>query len=329
MENKLDLSRWRETPRGVGYRRWTIVSAGLRQLLRTRFLRVLLVVAWSMGLAIAAAGFVLSQSLATGGWLETAAAHINARAEALVSVLGAFVVAYPDVCIGGYFTTLLWLHSFIGLWLSLLALAAVVPQLIARDRASNALTAYLSRPLTSADYLLGKLGIVAGVLALLWTGPLLFGWVVSMAFATDRDFIVYSLAPLLRALAFNGVALVALATIALGVSALGRSSRTAILMWIGLWLFFGFVAAPPRAPLWIKRASFTHDLGEVRQEVFRLDRALGAAAEGLPLLDRQFAANLAGAASAAQPADFSGALASLALLGGAASLVFLRKLRPE
>jgi len=32
MEASLDLSRWRETPRGVGYRRWTIASTGLRQM---------------------------------------------------------------------------------------------------------------------------------------------------------------------------------------------------------------------------------------------------------------------------------------------------------
>ena len=34
MAARLDLSRWGDAPRGVGYRRWTIISTGLRQLLR-------------------------------------------------------------------------------------------------------------------------------------------------------------------------------------------------------------------------------------------------------------------------------------------------------
>jgi len=42
METNLDLSRWREKPKGVDYRRWTIVSTGLRQMLANRLFRILL-----------------------------------------------------------------------------------------------------------------------------------------------------------------------------------------------------------------------------------------------------------------------------------------------
>jgi hypothetical protein len=215
------------------------------------------------------------------------------------------------------------------LWLSLLALASLVPQLITRDRGSNALIMYLARPLTTVDYLLGKLGIIVGVLVLVWTGPLLAGWLVSMLFATDRDFIVYSFSPLLRALLFNGIALVALAAIALGVSALGRKPQFTTVAWICLWIVFGVIAAPPPAPHWIKRLSFTQDLSEVRQEVFRLDSALSDAAANLPLLDQRFATNLAAAGKKAEAADFDGALASLGVFVAASSFVFFRKLRPE
>ncbi|MCX6951241.1 MAG: hypothetical protein NTV51_03515 [Verrucomicrobia bacterium] len=190
MEPTLDLSRWREQPRGVGYRRWTIVSAGLRQLLGTRLFRFMLSVAWSAGVMIATIGFLFSQSVATGGWLESLAVYLGPRAEAVVSVLGACVVMFPDLCIGGLFTLVFWGHSYLGLWLSLVALTVMVPGLLARDRATNALTVYLSRPLTSADYLLGKLGTITGVLLLMWTGPLIFGWLLSMVFASDTDFIV-------------------------------------------------------------------------------------------------------------------------------------------
>lgn len=329
MDRSLDLSRWRETPRGVAYRRWTIVATSLRQLLRTRFFRGLLAVAWLGGTLIAVAGFAFSQSLASGGWLESLAVRGGPRFEALFTVLTGLVAMFPDIVVRGIFTLIFWVHSFLGLWLSLLALTVLVPQLITRDRGSNALIVYLSRPLTSTDYLLGKLGIIIGVLLLVWTGPLLSGWLLSMLFATDRDFIVYSLSPLLRALAFNGIALVALAGIALGVSALGRLSRTTVIVWIGLWLVLGAMAAPPPAPDWIKRMSFTHDLGQVRQEFFRLDAALADASSKLPLLDQRFVGNLAAAGKRAEATDFTGALAGLGVFVAASSLVFFRKLRPE
>ena len=329
MDSSLDLSRWREVPRGVAYRRWSIVSTGLRQLLRTRFFKILLSAAWCGGFMIAVGGFVFSQSLADGGWLQNLATRLGPRAEAVFTVVTGLVAMFPDVVVHGVFTLIFWLHSFLGLWLSLLALTVVVPQLITRDRGSNALIVYLARPLTSTDYLLGKLGIIVGVLALMWTGPLIFGWLLSMLFATDRDFIVYSFSPLLRALAFNGLSLVVLASLALGVSALGRNSRLTTVVWMGLWLMLGVMSSPPHAPDWFKRASFTHDLSEVRQEFFRLDTALSEAAAQLPLLDQRFVNNLAAAGKRAEATDFDGALLGLGIFVVASSFVFFRKLRPE
>ncbi len=326
---RLDLSRWREAPRGVGYRRWVIATAGLRQLVRLRFFKILLGGAWFAGAGIALGGFVFSQSVATGGWLEAFAAKFGPRAEAVVTAISGLVTLYPDICVRGVFTLLFWAHSFLGLWLSLLALTTLVPSLITRDRVSHALVVYLARPLTSVDYLLGKLGTIVGVLLLVWTGPLLLGWLLSMLFATDRDFVIYSFGPLVRALTFNGIALVALAAIALGVSALGRSPRLTIVVWICLWSVFGVMAAKPRAPEWITRLSFTHNLGEVRQEVFRLDRALAAASADLPIPDQRFKDNLATAGKRAEATDVGGALAALGVFVVGSSFVFLRRLRPE
>ena len=329
MDASLDLSRWNAAPRGVGYRRWTIVSAGLRQLFQLRFFKALVAVAAAGAIGLAALGFLFSQSVTTGGWLETTAGYIGPRAQAFFSVVAALVLLYPDVCIDGWFTLIFWLHSYLGLGLSLVALTTLVPRLITRDRATNALTVYLSRPLTSADYLLGKLGTIVGVLVIMWTGPLLFGWLLSVAFAPNRDFIVYSISPLLRALLFHGIALVALAAIAFGVSAIGKTSRTTVIVWIGIWLLLGAVAKPPRSPQWLKRASFTHNLGEVRQGVFELDRALLTAADALPLTDKGFVQNLQRGGNRARSDDFNGALASLGVFVALSSVVFLRRLKAE
>jgi len=148
-------------------------------------------------------------------------------------------------------------------------------------------------------------------------------------FATDRDFIVYSFSPLLRALLFNGIGLVTLAAIALGVSALARKPQITTIVWMGLWLILAAMAAQPRAPEWIKLSSYTRNLGEVRQEIFRLDTALGDAAANLPILDQRLVANLAKAGKLAEATDFTAALVALGVVVGASSFVFFRKIKPE
>ncbi len=329
MDASLDLSRWRTAPRGVGYRRWTIIVTGLRQIFRLRFFKIPLAVAWTAGALIALLGFAFAQTIVSGGWLESLASTFGPRGQAVASTIGALVLLYPDVCIGGFFTLVFWLHSFVGLWLSLIALTSVIPRLITRDRASNALIVYLSRPLTSTDYLLGKLGIIIGVLAAMWTGPLLFGWLLSVVFAPDSEFILHSFDPLLSALLFHAIALVTLAAIALGVSALGRTSRSAILLWIGLWVILGFFTVDRRSPMWLQRASFTNNLTQVRNAILRPDAALLTAGEELPLTNRQFAANLTRAGTNVHAADFDGALISLGAFVALSSAVFLRRIRPE
>jgi len=329
MEPALELRRWQEKPAGIAYRRWVIVSTGLRQLLRTRYFQVLLFLAWTAGVLMAAAGFVFTQSLTTGGWLESWAISLGPRPQAIVSAFCAMVLLYPDICIGGLFTAVFWVHSFVGLWLSLIALSTMVPRLITRDRAGNALTIYLSRPLTTADYLIGKLGTIVGIILILWTGPLLFGWLLSMAFAPGSDFLVYSFSPLLRALAFNLIGLVALATIALGVSSLGKTSRTVVPLWIAVWVGAGVIASIPTTPDFVRVASFSHDLQEIRQSIFRVDEVMIKAGKTLPLADRDMAKKMTDAGERAQDRHTAGACIGLTALVIASSLVFSRKLRPE
>ncbi|MES2568928.1 MAG: hypothetical protein V4710_02605, partial [Verrucomicrobiota bacterium] len=299
------------------------------QLFRTRLFRMLLFTAWSSGFGIAIAGFFFSQTVSSGGWLEVWAAALGPRFQAIAAAFAAFVLLYPEICIGGFFTLIFWTHSLIALPLSLVALTSMVPRLVTRDRATNALTVYLSRPLTSTDYLLGKFGIIAATLALMWSGPLVFGWLLSMIFAPDRDFIVYSFTPILRALLFNAIALVSLATIALGVSAAGRTSRNTVMLWIGLWLVLGGMAAPPHAPAWVRRSSFSHNLAQVRGAVFRIENVLSDFSANLPLLTPQMTETLSITGKRVRTTDLPGALGGLGVMAALASFVFFRKLRSE
>ena len=330
METVLDLRRWKEKPAGVMYRRWVIVSTGLRQLMRMRGFQILLFLAWTAGVLMAAAGFVFTQSLASGGWLENMAAQMGPRPHAIVAAFCSMVLLYPDIVIHGLFSVVFWWHSIVGLGLSLIGLSMVIPRLIARDRASNALTIYLSRPLTSLDYLLGKLGIIVGILLLLWTGPLIFGWVLSMAFAPGSDFFVYSLTPLLRAGLFNLIALVTLSSVALAVSSLAKNTRAVMGLWMAVWLGASMIASIPTTPSMIRAASFSRDLQDVRQEIFKLDEILIKAGETLPLSDRNMAKNMTEFGQKfSQYKTPNSPYAGLAILVIVSSFVFTRRLRPE
>lgn len=330
METALDLSRWTEKPRGVGYRRWVIMSAGLRQVLAIRFFKAVILVAWLPALAIAAVSYLSAQAVTPGSWIYQLAADGGPKQMlATLKALTGFVTLYPDVCIGGSYTVLFWAHSFFGLGLCLVALTVVVPQLITRDRASQALIIYLSRPLTSTDYLLGKFGIIVGLLLMLWTGPLLTGWLLGMMLSGDSDFLVYSLPPLLRALEFNAIALVVLAPLALGVSALTRNSRATMALWVALWLLVGTLAQIPDAPNWLRHASFSYNLNQVRLEVLPVTDAFADAAEQLPLLDPSTKRDFARAAERTRSEHFPGAVIGLGVIVALASSVFLRRLRVE
>ncbi len=328
-DSGLDFNRWDGPRLGVWARRWVITSMGLRQLLRTRMFKTLLFIGWAAGLGVAAVGFVFAQTLAEGGWLANLAADAGPRPAAVVKAISALLLVFPDILITGGFKAIFWAHSQIGLLLSLAAMTLLVPQLITRDRASQALTIYLARPLTSRDYLVGKLGIILGVLLILWTGPLLAGWGVTMLLVPDPIFVSYSLRALGAALLFNAIALVVVGAIAFGVSALGRTAATARLGWIGLWIVMSVIASASRdLPGFVRHASFSYDLRLVRDEVFAMQDTL-TAADVLPMLNPHMARELTQVATQVGTNELSSVVAGLAVLAGGSLLLLWGRIKPE
>lgn len=326
----IDYDRWTGTRRGVATRSWTITSTGLRQLMRYRFFKVLMFLGWVGGFAIAALGFGLSQALSEGGLMAEFASRAGPRAEAVIQAVSALLLIYPDLLITGTFKGIFWLHSELGMLLSLAAMALLVPQLITRDRASQALTIYLARPITARDYLLGKLGIIVGVLLLLWTGPLVGGWLFAMAVAPDTLFITYSLPALGVALTFNAIALVVIGALAFGVSAVAKTAARARMAWIGLWIVMGSIAGLGRVlPDWIRNLSFVSDLHIIRDEVFAMRDTLMEAASVVPILSDRLASNLTEVAGQIEVTDLTGVVVTLAIMVVGALLLVKGRVKPE
>lgn len=329
MEPAFELTRWDEKPLGIAHRRWAITSTGLRQLFRLRFFRILVYLAWLAGIVTATAGFLFSQSIATGGWLETTAATFGPRAEAIASAFTAMVLLYPDIVVHGLYSFLFLLLSRTTLFLSLVAMTIVVPRLVTRDRASNALTIYLSRPLTSFDYLIGKFGIVVGVLLVIWTGPLLLAWLLGVLFAPDTVFISHSMLPLGRALLFNLIGLVVIAAIAFCISSLAKTATRTVLMWIGAWILVGMIAQFPGIPGWFRHVSFTYGLEHAEIALFKLEEIVTRAAGVIPIYGDDVRRAVDIFNQHAQLPSLGSSLTGLAILVGLSSLIFFRRFRPE
>jgi ABC-2 type transport system permease protein len=109
--------------------------------------------------------------------------------------------------------------------------------LIANDRRANALQLYLSKPMTSAEYIAGKLAILVLFLVSVTFLPAMMLLVTQAAFAGDLTFVRNNMY-LLPAITLYSVLLVLLAsTTMLALSSMSKSSRFVAVMYAGLFFF--------------------------------------------------------------------------------------------
>jgi hypothetical protein len=109
--------------------------------------------------------------------------------------------------------------------------------LIAKDRASGALPLYLSRPLTLADYVLGKAGIIGWFIAAFTIFPNLVLWAFGML-SDAREHALAEALPLLAPIVLQNAAVIAVYSLTiLAVSSLCRRPMFAGLIWFTLVIF--------------------------------------------------------------------------------------------
>src|SRR5438067_12404337 len=145
--------------------------------------------------------------------------------------------------------------------------------LIANDRRANALQIYLSKPLTRAEYVFGKLAILMAFLLLVTWVPAIVLLIVQIAFAGNFTFFLTNLYlfPAITVFAFLEVTMVAVAMLAL--SSLSKSSRYVAILYAAVIFFtqaiYGVLYAVTRdsSMSWV---SFAANLSEVGDVIFRL-----------------------------------------------------------
>ena len=144
--------------------------------------------------------------------------------------------------------------------------------LIANDRRANALQIYLSKPLTRAEYVFGKLVILMTFLALVTWLPAIVLLIVQIAFAGNFTFFKNNvfLFPAITLFAF--IEMVLASSTMLALSSLSKSSRYVAILYAAVIFFtqavYGVLYAVTRSTSfsWL---SFSANLKQIGDVIFR------------------------------------------------------------
>ena len=144
--------------------------------------------------------------------------------------------------------------------------------LIANDRRANALQIYLSKPLSRAEYVLGKLAILMTFLALVTWLPAIVLLIVQIAFAGNFTFFRTNvfLFPAITLFAFIEIVLASSTMLAL--SSLSKSSRYVGILYAAVIFFtqavYGVLYAVTRSTT-LSWLSFSANLKQIGDLIFR------------------------------------------------------------
>jgi ABC-2 type transport system permease protein len=145
--------------------------------------------------------------------------------------------------------------------------------LIANDRRANALQIYLSKPLTRAEYVFGKLAILATFLLLVTWVPAIVLLIVQIAFAGNFTFFRNNMFLFPAITVFCAIEVIMVSTAMLALSSLTKSTRYVGILYAAVVFFtsaiYGVLYAVTRSSSlsWI---SFPADLHQVGNVIFRL-----------------------------------------------------------
>jgi ABC-2 type transport system permease protein len=144
--------------------------------------------------------------------------------------------------------------------------------LIANDRLANALQIYLSKPLTRADYIAGKMAILVTFLLLVTWVPSMLLLVLQVMFAASFTFVRENIF-LVPAITLASLAVVLVASFTmLALSSLSKSARYVAILYAGIMLFtsaiYGVLRLVTRSSS-VSWVSFTASLDQVCDAIFR------------------------------------------------------------
>jgi ABC-2 type transport system permease protein len=225
---------WHGTLSGHAWRWLTITRQGVRTQLKSRWVRMVMLMAWAPALSLAAV-------LILWGLIE--------QKSSLVAPFLPLLESLPEEIKAGprNYRTTIWTIAYqwffqIEIFFSMILVLLVGPGLISQDLRFNAIPLYFSKPLRRFDYFAGKLGVIAVYLAAVAIMPALIAYLLGMCFSLDLSVIKNTGRILAGSIGYGVVVVLSAGMLMLAISSLSRNSRYVGVFWIGIW-FVSSVAA--------------------------------------------------------------------------------------
>jgi ABC-2 type transport system permease protein len=208
--------------------RWLAISRhGVRTGLKLPRLKRTLFIAWlpALGLAV---------FLCAWGLMERKAELVSGLQPAL-QIFGPEIMAEPRQIRVEVWTIAYSYFMNVELFLSMVLILLVGPNLISQDLRFNALPLYFSRPLRRFDYFLGKLGVIGVFLGLVTVAPAVIAYILGILFSLDFTILGDTLPILLGAIFYGLLIVISAGTLILALSSLARNSRYIAILWAAIW----------------------------------------------------------------------------------------------
>jgi ABC-2 type transport system permease protein len=219
---------WRGLLSGRVWRCLAITQQGLRVQITAKrsYVRLVLLGAWAPPLALVIV-------LCVWGLFEQGSESVLAFLQPL---LPQGVSADPHTYRCAVWTIAYSVFFRVELYLIMVLVMLVGPNLISLDLRFNALPLYFSRPITRLEYFLGKLGVIAALVAAVAVLPAVAAYALGVCFSLDLN-VIRDTWRLLPASVLYGLIIVASAgTLMLALSSMSRRSLYVGIAWIGLWI---------------------------------------------------------------------------------------------
>lgn len=247
----------------VGYRGWqgrlraggaaaVIATTGIRLAWKSRWLRRVILFAWSPALVFAGGFFAFEQAVDEGA--IGAARHVSRRLDGF----GMFGTLLAE-SLGGSLDDpeqarrTVWSRLLLAFMrapqavLLAVVVGLVAPRLIAGDLRAKAWLVYFTRPVSQSDYILGKVGLLATIVSLVTLVPAVVLWLVGVLVSPSIWVAVATWDLPLRILAAAIAVTLPTVLLALAYSALTAETRIAAFAWfatlVSCWITHGALTA--------------------------------------------------------------------------------------
>jgi ABC-2 type transport system permease protein len=321
---------WEGRHVGLWGRRLVIARNGLMAFLQTKGVWQLVGMCWITGLLMSAVLFLVGQLLVADSVVVQWAGNLNPQLQMFVRLLTTWLEEHPEISVRTTQNILFHYYSIFLMPVSIFALGILVPVLITRDLASNAIIIYSSKAVSRGDYLLGKFSTAFAVLAITWLGPICAAWFVGNLVAPDWRFFWHSRAALGHALVFVLGGMIVLSLLAMGMSSVSMKEKSTPAFWY-MWWIFGGVITPIAAHTqpWLRHLSFNYDLNQIAMAIFRPANDIKIAQDNIPLLGDMLRNIKPETMEALASPAFKGAIVALVVMALLSALIIRRRVKPE